>query len=64
MWHMQLFKQIALKPDFSGPIKSLNSIYSKLSKCHLRLNGSHGTITSLWQGHRQGEQRGNCPPEV
>ena len=43
---MQLFKQIALKPDFSGPIKSLNSIYSKLS--NLRPFGSHGTNLSLF----------------
>ena len=47
MWHMQLFKRIALKPDFSGPIKSLNSIYSKLSKCHLQPFGSHETKCRL-----------------
>ena len=43
MWRMQPFKRIALKPDFSGPFKSLHSIYPKLSKCHLRPFGSHGT---------------------
>ena len=42
---MQLFKWIASKPDFSEAIKSLNSIFSKLSKCHSRPFGSHGTIS-------------------
>ena len=59
MWHMQLFKRIALKPDFSGPIKSLNSIYSKLSKCHLRPFGPHGTNYTLAQ-----KEMATCNPKA
>ena len=47
MRHMQLFKRITLKPDFLGPIKSVNSIYSKLLKCLLGPCGSNETTWDI-----------------
>ena len=53
---LQLFNRIALKPDFSGPIKFLSAIYSKLSKGHLRIFAFHARV----QTHKcsQGGPRG------